>query len=447
MPRKIVLLWLCLSSFLFSATFDLQVANNDYQEDLNLLTSKILKYHPGLYGDTPILDKNIIEEKYTESMEKLQNVDSLVDFYFTASEFLTYLDDGHARVNYGLFDGRLLPIHFTWINGELFVTKSYNPKYEDCVYKKVTKINGMDVLDFEKEVNRYLSSDYNNIYQQRKEIYGNNYNFIGYDFHKQICPEITDSCSLTFFDGTSIDVAFESWEDYEEIAYTLITCRNEITAVEFENTVKLLKDDNAAYLQVTTKKMTPDFLHSMFRSIEENNIDNLIVDLRNCGGGHGGESLVLAIPYLISEPTNVKGLNAWNVENGQLIASKGNYPVFPMKPVEEYSFKGKVYVFVNGFTFSAANLSTLILKNNNLATIIGEPTGNNYTRFGQALRTKLPNSKLKAKFSVKLWENINGENDFEKAIEPDILVRPTIDNYINHTDPLWDYYLENLVTK
>src|SRR5699024_4093576 len=63
-------------------------------------------------------------------------------------------------------------------------------------------------------------------------------------------------------------------------------------------------------------------------------------------------------------------------------------------PRDRSVFKGKIIVLVNSGTGSAAALFTTILKDNNIATIIGTSVGNNPIGATNYQPFKLPESKL-----------------------------------------------------
>lgn len=443
MFNKVLVFWICTASLLFSIDFQMENAANIYQEDFNLLTKKIVESHPGFYGEAPILDVNNINYLYTVAMESLSDIDSNTDFYFIVSKFLKSLHDGHANITYGMFDYLVLPIHFTWINGELYVTEVYKEKYEECKNKVVVKVNNMSVDFFEQAINDYLPSDYNNYFRMRREIFGSNFQMVTYDFHKRIFPDVSDHITLTFNDKSTIDINYVNVMQCEEIFDDTVCARNDITKALFKHSYQIYKNYDIAYYQASSKKLTEGFVESLFQDIKDNEIDNLIIDLRNCGGGAGGEGIIEFIPYLISEEREIYSFNGYVVRDNELVLMDGNQSTFTLTPVSSgLQFKGNVYIFVNSFTFSAANLATLIFKNNKLAIIMGEPTGNNYTRFGHSCKVFLPNTEMKASFSTKLWENVHGKNEFTRTIEPDIFVAPTIVDYVTGTDAVWDYCLK-----
>ena len=84
-----------------------------------------------------------------------------------------------------------------------------------------------------------------------------------------------------------------------------------------------------------------------------------------------------------------------------------------------YGFSGNIYVIISVYTYSSAMDFAMLIKDNNIGTIIGEASSNNPNSYGMITRFVLPNSKLYAQISTKKWYRIN-ETTEEKFIEPDI---------------------------
>ncbi len=155
------------------------------------------------------------------------------------------------------------------------------------------------------------------------------------------------------------------------------------------------KNSTTAYLQIKNFSSSQEELAAILPKIVENPaFKNLIIDLRNNGGGGVGPAFELA-KYIITEDTEV-GYFPTNKLNysgyqpvlfntlpelqpkttdefgGELRRSPGVKLVFkkPANPV----FTGKIYVLTNGNTASTCEPIVYALKNRKKATIIGEKT-------------------------------------------------------------------------
>ena len=98
-------------------------------------------------------------------------------------------------------------------------------------------------------------------------------------------------------------------------------------------------------------------------------------------------------------------------------------------------FDGRLFVLTSPATFSSGNWFAVIIKDNNLGTIIGEPTGNAPSSYGDVPSFQMPNTGFSFTVSHKRWVRPNPDNDPADALYPDVPVYTTIDDIINGTDP------------
>lgn len=102
----------------------------------------------------------------------------------------------------------------------------------------------------------------------------------------------------------------------------------------------------------------------------------------------------------------------------------------------------KIYVAMGRRTFSSGMHNLLYLKLEKNAKLIGENAGQKPNRFGHIEVIPLPNLDISVHCSRKYWELWPG-NDTD-VIEPDIRIPVTIEDYINNTDPLNQWIIDNL---
>lgn len=119
------------------------------------------------------------------------------------------------------------------------------------------------------------------------------------------------------------------------------------------------------------------------------------------------------------------------------------------KPRNENYFKGKIYVLINGGSFSASCIISSKLKENKEITFVGEETGGafNGTVAGRTSSYKLPNSKL----PTRLWiMNVAATNKTEqkgRGIFPDVEIKPTIQDILSNNDPEVEWIKTDIESK
>jgi C-terminal processing protease CtpA/Prc len=156
----------------------------------------------------------------------------------------------------------------------------------------------------------------------------------------------------------------------------------------------------------------------VFRKLHRNKSQNLIIDLRNNGGGSLENSYRLLSYLLDSSQTQTlrTGIRSYPykqytngnilfklmrfgfriISNKKTVNDTDNF-VYTIKPNKKYHYKNKVYVLINGGSFSASCLVAAYLKNHNRAVFIGEETAgaSEGCNAGITPYYKLPNTKIR----------------------------------------------------
>lgn len=155
-----------------------------------------------------------------------------------------------------------------------------------------------------------------------------------------------------------------------------------------------------------------DTLREFFTAVRDGNIDSIIVDLRQNGGG----SSLVADAFL--HYLNIDGYYGWpsHIRYGNFLVK--NKKSFIRNNRLEPQFSGDLYLLTSSRTFSAAMDFTMYVLDNGLGTVIGETPGNLPDSYGDTLEFATPHSRLRFTVSYKRWFRID-ESKSGRPLQPD----------------------------
>lgn len=234
-----------------------------------------------------------------------------------------------------------------------------------------------------------------------------------------------------------------------------------------ENTTDVVDDKNlrtelmgnrTAYISISSfgtqhMKQDSEKIRSFLTKVKDYNA--LIIDIRGNGGGNVRYWLEDVVPLIInntfsctqyqvyrggnfskqfikfelgdvySELEPIKNLNNSKLKNMPKEIYK-NFKYFlqvdrSIKPNNPVGFKGKVYMLVDKYVYSAAEEFASFAKNSGFATLIGEKTGGDGIT-DDPLLCSLPNSGYVLRFSYVMGLTSDGSCNEEVKTEPDIKV-------------------------
>jgi hypothetical protein len=153
-------------------------------------------------------------------------------------------------------------------------------------------------------------------------------------------------------------------------------------------------------------------VRAFFSLVAESGADEIIVDLR----GNGGGSSLCADEFI--RYLDVDGYYGWpsHVRYGPILIK--NKKGFNSNKKLGEGFSGDVYVLTDTRTFSAAMDFAMLIEDNGLGELVGEPSGNLPDSYGDLLTFAAPNSGLSFSVSYKRWFRID-ETKAGLPVEPD----------------------------
>lgn len=240
-------------------------------------------------------------------------------------------------------------------------------------------------------------------------------------------------------------------------------------------------------IDINQMKLIPDFsemLKKSFEQINSNKVKYLIIDIRGNGGGDStlGKQF---LNYIIDKNKKLNSTKTSKIKLSELLKTQRGedgfykflFAKFPMGTVidesklnESYSeyeksqknnptikepdffnfpkiekkFKGKFVLLIDNYVFSSAELFAVICKDNNIAVIIGEPTGGGVTNPGDVLFFILPNSKFAGSVSHKIFVREDESRINERAVYPDYYVYQTLEDFRAGKDTVLEFVKQGI---
>ncbi len=419
-------------------------------EDLYYLIRTLEEIHPDLYavtsGETIRAEVAKLRSELTEPMDR-------VEFYRRTSPIITMLGDGHtgARLpaeewaHYLDEGGKIFPLSLRIDGGRVFLRESISLEENEIPgAAEIVAINGIEMETILTELLRYSCGERIQFREKRIES-----NFPAYLW------------TIYGFSGT-FNVIIRLPDSRETLSFSIegvtkdkITSSSAMTGAPYS--FKVLPGTNTGYIDFRSFRDLDKFKHFLeetFSRIKEEGISDLIIDVRNNGGGNSslGDAF---LDYLSGEPfTQYKEVGikisrqikkyypAWRDIQIKPVGTLHNVKVREKVPGKNpLRFEGNIYLLTSSYTFSSATDFSAAVKYYGIGTIIGEETGGLLKTFGDVYSFRLPNSRLVFGVSHKTFISPGKEEDLLKGVVPHHLVSQTGEDTAAGKETVLDYTL------
>ena len=482
------------------------ISEKNLKADVDFTYKKLQRYQSRLYW---YISKKELDFKFDSLKNTITKPMTSYEFYKKLSPVVASIRQGHLIVSPStkifskseqkafkeLGAGPFSQFEFEVINDKMYVIKN---KSDDATIEagaEVISINDQKTSELINEYYTLFTSDGFNKTFKRKRIpnmfstfYTNEngpQNSLKYVFKqndslhtvsikRKAAPKQETNGAQMKIIGQEAKINILTRKDKKTYGY------NENTKTNNRDLKFIEKDHSIALMKIKHFELgnTKRFYEESFSKLELNKTKTLIIDLRNNTGGSIKEiadlysylsdsAYVFIDPYQIASRTAliektpfskspllakifitpfytpVAYLKAHKDENGNYFSSNS---LSKPKPVNKKAFKGKIYVMINGGTFSASSILSSNLKGSKRATFVGEETGGAYngTVAGIMPTIKMPNSEISITIGLLAVTPFYKTALEGGGIFPDKEIIPTISDYINEKDPELDWILEDI---
>lgn len=367
------------------------------KEDLDYMMKYLQKDHPAFIHNTP----EAIDIAYNQCISNLKQMDTIttITLWRELERVLSTLQDGHTSINWYSSDEHYLKYlsdHKKW--GETLI--AINNKSIDEILNEKKTLFSYEIISFAKaQLANYLCS---------KE----GLEYLGYNTDMGITYTFEDTSGVKL-DTTYYSEDYVPYTEYSEYSNKENSSSEEASFVSY--TIDKSKNIGIFTLKsCDCNKEYTDCLRAFFTDVKKQSISNVVVDLRNNGGGNS----LVANKFLeyLDVNTYRTGSMRWRLGPFLTKRSVGKHVNSKQK---DLTFTGNIYVMTSTTTFSSAMLFTQYISDNKLGTIVGEIPGNAPNGYGDIAVFKTPNAKLYFSVSTKIFTRAD-RSVKQNYIQPDI---------------------------
>ena len=427
----------------------IKFSKNQLNDDFDFLITSIKETHPNPYA---VVSEKNFNNKVKIIKENLNDSLTLKEFHRLIAPLVASLKDGHTKLG---FPGRKILDANDYLFPFIVKAKINEPYLEiteqiDSTHNQIpigAEIISINNISSKKIIEKIIENTSGESDTYRLKM-GADFNMFGivldayYDFNQGF-----------------YDVQYKNNQKLYNVKIQAITIPQLMTILQNKKNTNNSKNQTPDFelnlkpeiktAIITFTYMDDDekfqsFLKDSFKKIKENNIKNLIIDIRENGGGNSalGNSLlkyICKVPfsqykktvikysqlqkdayksYCESENMNCDTYNyIKNKTNGTFETIENSDFLSPNLPKER--FDGKVFLLTSTRTYSSAMNFAQAFKYYKIGEINGEETGGWVVSYGDFIPTELPNTKLKMTVSTKKFYTIGTTDKDLHGVKPD----------------------------
>ena len=497
MNIKITLILFCLSlksygqeincfdpdsyEYSLSDIFESKICSSYLLEDFSELEDYINESHPNPYA---YITKLELDSAFKSAYSYFEQDRTKLEFASKVNETLMLLRDPHTRLNvfdlmYGMahYNSGFTPLFIRKIKDGFFVVSA------NCYGFEIgTEIISIDNIAFQRihELSKNFTICEGGIGQAMEEDAADYY--IPNLFFAMDNPEKGELKKVVYRENGLTDSTYIVTKGYKELQEA-----EDVYYKDFETPIEstFFLDKKKAIL--TVRSFNPPFkrkelncLTDFFKTVNKTGIDEIAIDIRNNSGGSLEFSeylLSFFFPDGINTPTNMiwkasdlsyskysERTIKWFPKIIDRINSKvyDDYEFFKATLAEKgsvstiffhdsiihknlnYVYKGKVSVFMNGNTFSAATNFAQAIRRHNRGQLLGTPcNGSERGSFGNTALVKLENTQIAVAIPTIRYNYDNSFIYSSHEIIPDIPLEQSLEELKSGKDPFIEYFLNN----
>lgn len=443
---------------------DPKLAPQQLREDFQILRKALEEGSSGIYRYVP---KKEMDRIFDTAYARIDHPMDALEFYRIAAPVVGAMKDGHTRIGVpadiqNAIDTQvpLFPVDVTVLDDKAYILHDLATNDSRLAGAEILKINGVPTEQMLKTMEAVVHGDGDTATSGPSRL-----------SHKQTF--VTSLYTLLGikppFQLVYRPLNGKKVESIELQGKTLNVLKDELQQ-KFPpppiTNLRFLDDSSIAVLKITSfnpklnhtgPESTHDFIKRAFEQVQSHNSAILILDLRDNGGGEDDLGKLL-FSYLTTEPfqyyndlvVNPAALNylpepdrTRRESSHELVKGDDGelhnvgHPNMGIQQPSQPAFQGKVFVLINGGSFSTTSEFLSVLHFHHRATFLGEEAGGGYygNTSGFGAPVTLPNSHLILGLKMMTYYlAVSGYAHPDRGVMPDYPVRYTIADLLAGTD-------------
>lgn len=446
------------------------------EEDFAIFRQALQEAHPGLYRYNT---KVHIDSLFAKTEKLLDNEMTQQDFYRVLLPLVSQVKCGHTKLhpdnnwsdNYFYGYDKVFPFKLFFQDDKAYITDSYDNVAHDVMGHEVISINNKPMNEIITNMLPAFFSDGNNTtfkYIEMSRFFSAYYaNIIeAPDSFSVICRKGSSIAELKVpaIPRTTIDL-YEKQQASRETAKAPYY-------LDFPSEKVALLTISSFWMD-SKETGYKKFLKESFAAINDKGIQHLIIDLRNNEGGKDARGALL-LSHLVDKKFRYYDRLEATTDKKYSFSKLARLPSFygilrilisktdsgtylwkhnrnlKMQKPRNDPYMGKVYVLINGASFSVTSEFAAVSHYLKRATFIGEETGGGYygNNSGTFVIVTLPNSRLNLGIPMLAYYTaVRGYQPKDHGIIPDYPVVPTIHHVLGGEDVVLNFTLELIKNK
>jgi len=398
--------------------------------DADSLYSIINSIHPNMYANI-----NKPEFEYELNMIKRHIKDSMniIDFYNLIAPLVVRIGDGHTsmffprnELNYPHIKLFPFAVDIMKDDSSAVVINDYSESGNTIpVGAKIIEINGKKISSITEKMFQYTSGE-RPFFKAA---------VLAYTFTPLLYSIYRDSVFVVRYiyqnsDYTKFVRGVSYSQRYKPVSQTTTAYKNYSLSIDDEKKIAYID-----FVSFVDLKKFRKFLDSAYTVIKEKDIIDIIIDVRQNGGGNsalGDEffQYISRVPFkqfgktvVKTSPRQISSYKENHIKCSKKVGIK-TYEDDNLIPLRKNKLRhtGNYYLLTSNFTFSSAADFSWAFKYFKMGTVVGEETGGLAVCFGDVISQYLPNTKMYFGVSYKLFYNYGAtDNDIHGTI-PDYIV-------------------------